>query len=77
MNMKINAEAIVARWELTKQDTGHPAYIIAKAMIDHDIPSPIAVDMTRQWMSMIDQYTGTWSWADVQEVLDLYTEVSE
>ena len=38
--MKINAEAIVSRWELTKQDTGHPAYIIAKAMIDHDIPSP-------------------------------------
>ena len=75
--MKINAEGIVARWELTKQDTEHPAYIIAKAMIDHDIPSPIAVDMTRQWMSMIDQYTGTWSWADVQEVLDLYTEVSE
>ena len=75
--MKINAEAIVARWELTKQDTDHPAYIIAKAMIDHDIPSPIAIDMTRDWMYMEDQYTGSWSWADVQAVLDLYTEVSE
>ena len=75
--MKINAEGIVARWELTKQDTEHPAYIIAKAMIDHDIPSPIAVDMTRQWMDIPFYYNGPWSWDDVQAVLDLYTEVSE
>lgn len=67
--MNINPEAIITRWESNGHNTEHPAYLIAKAMIDHDIPSPIAIDMTRQWMAMSYYYKGPWSWAGVVAVL--------
>ena len=46
--MKINAEAIVARWELNGHNLKHPAYLLAKFMIDHDAPSQAAIDASRR-----------------------------
>jgi hypothetical protein len=67
--MNINAEAIVTRWELNGHNTNHPAYIIAKFMIDYDTPSQSAVESTREWMAMSHYYKGPWSWAGVVAVL--------
>jgi len=75
--MNINAEAIITRWELTQQDTGHPAYIIAKFMTEHGVSAQNAIGFTREWMGMTHYYKGPWSWSDVQAVLDIYTEVNE
>ena len=75
--MKINAEAIVARLELNEHNLKHPAYLLAKFMIDHDAPSQAAIDATREWMAMSGYYKGPWSWAGVQAVLDMYTEVEQ
>jgi len=76
--MNINAEALVARWELNGHNTDHPAYLIAKAIITHDLDHQSVIDATRDWMAMGYYYTGPWSWAGVQAVLDLYTtEVNE
>lgn len=76
--LNINAQALVTRWELTKQDTNHPAYLIAKAILDYDLDPQSVMSATRQWMRHPHRnYTGQWSWADVMQVLLMYKEVSE
>jgi len=70
--MNLGAKVLIKCWESDGHNTDHPAYIIAKAIIDHHIPSPIAVDMTRNWMTMTYYYKGPWSWADVVTVLKQY-----
>jgi len=75
--MKINAEALVARWELNGHNPEHPAYLIAKAIVMYDLDQQSTIKATRDWMYM-GHYKGPYSWVGVQAVLDLYTtEVNE
>tara|TARA_A200000159_G_scaffold161063_1_gene182274 strand:+ start:2458 stop:2712 length:255 start_codon:yes stop_codon:yes gene_type:complete len=67
--MNINPEAIITRWESNGHNTEHPAYLIAKFMVDHDAPAQTAIECTRTWMAMSHYYKGPWSWAGVVAVL--------
>lgn len=71
--MNIDAEALVARWELNGNDTKHPAYIIAKAITNYDLETESVMQATREWMHHPHRgYSAPYTWYDVLDVLRLY-----